>query len=675
MKTENALIRESSPYLLQHAQNPVNWMPYGEEAIKKAKSEKKMIIFSIGYAACHWCHVMEHESFEDEEVAKIMNKHFVCIKIDREERPDIDKIYMDAALIVHGNGGWPLNAFCLPDQRPFYTITYQPKDTFIQTLNSIIHTYQNDKATFENYADQIQSGLVQINDFQKEIQPNQEYYLEDLVGIVQNWKHRFDYENGGLSGAPKFPMPAIYEFLIRYFQLTNDSQIQKFMTISLNKMAQGGIFDHIGGGFARYSVDQYWFLPHFEKMLYDNAQLLGLYAKSSIIFNNQFYKKTVELIFKYVENELKNDFGLYYSSHDADSEGEEGKYYLWKIPEIQEILGTDTKLFSEIFNVTKSGNWGKHGNILHLSSTMKENTAKHSLSEEVLYQKIDDWREKLEKVRKKRIKPSLDDKSLCAWNTLLNSAFSIAYQSFREQKYYNAAKNNIDAILKHFYLDGILYRNFKNGAHKIHGFLDDYASTIQALIQFYQISFEVQYLEIAEQLTKNVIENFYDESQQLFSYKSKQTTQLIVKKFEVYDDVIPSSNSIMAHNLFTLSHLLSNSSFYDLSKNLLNIMADKLKKQPAGTSNWSKLLSFFIDDFYEICIIGENALELRTEFTGMIAENVVFAGSKQEENLEILKNRYKSGETLIYVCKNQACFPPVKTVSEAKELIEKKKTY
>jgi uncharacterized protein YyaL (SSP411 family) len=569
-KYTNNLAKETSPYLLQHAHNPVNWFPWGEKALNKAKEENKLILVSIGYAACHWCHVMEKESFEDEEVAAIMNEQFVCIKVDREERPDIDQIYMEAVQMMTGGGGWPLNCFALPDGRPVYGGTYFRKQQWVQVLYSLANMYQTDKQKMLNVAADLSKGLLEseIISVKKDAQS---YTQEDLEEIVEPWKPHFDKKDGGNNRAPKFPLPNSYEFLLNYSYYTSDKETLNHVYNTLNKMAFGGIYDQVGGGFARYSVDKYWKVPHFEKMLYDNGQLVSLYSKAYQLSKNEEYKKVVYQSLEFIERELTSSEGAFYSSLDADSEGEEGKFYVWNKKELDDLLGEDTKLYCDYYQVDSQGNWEHGKNILHRGEKEEEIAHKYNLAPHQLFDKITELNKSVLKEREKRIRPGLDDKILASWNGLMFKGYVDAYRAFNDQVFLEKALKNASFLSeKMIEKDFRVWRNYKNGKANINGFLDDYAFVIDAYIALYQATFDGKWIALAKNLTDYAIKHFYDEKSGMFFYTSNLDPKLIARKMELHDNVIPGSNSAMARNLYYLGHVFYDEKYIEMASQMLH---------------------------------------------------------------------------------------------------------
>ncbi len=656
----NSLIKETSPYLLQHAHNPVNWYAWGDEAFKKAKEEDKLVLISIGYSSCHWCHVMEHESFEDEAIAKIMNEHFVCIKVDREERSDVDQIYMSAVQLMTGSGGWPLNCFALSDGRPVYGGTYFRPQQWKQVLLGLAETYNTDKAKIENAAKELTNGIAN-NDLITVKSPLKEFKEEEVIQMVNNWKPSFDKEWGGAKRAPKFPMPTSLEFLLRYAYHSNDKAIQEHLNLTLTKIANGGIYDQIGGGFARYSVDGFWKVPHFEKMLYDNGQLISLYAKAYKYSGHKLYKEVIEETLQFIEREMTNKEGVFYSSYDADSEGVEGKYYVWKKAEIEKILGKDAIWFCDLYNIKENGNW-EGENIPWI--TNPEIIKKHELSAKDL----SSAKSKLLKERVKRIPPGLDDKILTSWNALMGIGYIDAFEALGNEKYKDIALKNghfiFNTMIKK---DGSLLRNYKNGIANISGFLDDYALTIQLFTRLYQITFNYEWLKRANDLTAFVNEHFNDSKSDMYFYTSDINSDLIARKMELSDNVIPASNSVMAHNLFNIGTLINNETYINRSKQMLFNMYESTKQDTAYYANWASLMCKFVYPNYEVVIAGEKALELKSDLELKYLPNITIAGiiEENETNCSLTENRWVNNKTLVYVCEGRVCKLPVESTKKA----------
>ncbi len=664
-KFTNQLVNESSPYLLQHAHNPVNWYPWGKEALDKAKNENKLIIVSIGYAACHWCHVMEHESFEDEEVAKFMNDNFVAIKVDREERPDIDQVYMSAVQLLTGSGGWPLNCIALPDGRPIYGGTYFPKDQWLDMLKKVLEFTKQNPDKVEQQAVSLTEG-VQASELIFHNPEEASFSLKDLDIIFDNWKRNIDFTHGGNKRAPKFPMPIGYQFLLQYHFLSQNADAIKSVITTLDKMADGGIYDQVGGGFARYSTDEYWKVPHFEKMLYDNAQLVSLYTKAFQQSKNPKYKTIVSETLAFMERELTSDEGGFYSSLDADSEGEEGKFYVWTKAELQKVLGDRAALVMDYYNVSEKGNWEHGNNILLISESDEKFAAANNISTDELFDLIKKAKQLLLTARSSRIRPGLDDKILTSWNSLMLKGYVDAYRIFDNKEYLKNALKNANFIKSNFMSkDYRLNRNYKNGKSSINGFLDDYAFTIEAFIALYEATFDEKWLKISNELCAYSIAHFYDEKSGMFYYTSDIDPELIARKMEVSDNVIPASNSQMAKNLFVLGQYFYNDDYLEKSKRMLNNVKETTIENGAYYANWSILMLWFANDPYEVAIVGKDYDIKRKEFDKHYLPNVFLSGGKNEGSLALLENKLIEGQTTIFVCQNKTCKLPVTEVNEA----------
>ena len=664
-KFTNELVHQSSPYLLQHAHNPVNWYPWGDKALQKAAAENKMLIISIGYAACHWCHVMEHESFEDEEVAKIMNENFICIKVDREERPDVDQVYMTAAQLITGRGGWPLNAIALADGRPFYAGTYFPKDNWINMLAYFVDLQQKQPEALEKSAEQVTKGIhaTETITFKNN---DKIFAADDLDKQFETWKDNIDFTRGGENRAPKFPMPSAWAYLLHYYYLSKNDEALKALTVTLDNMALGGIYDHLQGGFARYSTDANWHVPHFEKMLYDNAQLVTLYAQAYQAIKNPLYKKAVYETLDFVEQELTSPEGAFYASLDADSEGVEGKFYVWTKEEIDNVLQEDAATFSAYYNITAEGNW-EHGNSILLRNETDEAIAKQfNLTVSDLKKTIDTVKTKLMQLRNARVKPGLDDKVLSSWNALMITSYTKAYRVFKEERFLAAAITNANFLLQHtIAADGEMTRNFKNGKASINALLDDYAFTIAAFIELYQATFDEKWLTEADKLTVYTLQHFFDNESKMFFYTHNQYADLIARKMELSDNVIPSSNSEMAKNLFLLGHFLNNDEYISKAKQMLiNVEAD-VQRNIYFYANWGMLQALFTSPLYEVAIVGDDFADKRKQFDEHYLPNVILMGSNTASKLALLENKLVAGQTIIYVCRDKSCELPVVDVEEA----------
>ncbi|HRG51494.1 MAG TPA: thioredoxin domain-containing protein [Bacteroidia bacterium] len=674
-KYTNALIHETSPYLLQHAHNPVNWLPWNDATLEKAKQENKLMLISVGYSACHWCHVMEHQCFENEKVAQIMNDHFICIKVDREERPDIDQVYMMAVQLMTGKGGWPLNCFTLPDGRPVYGGTYFPKEQWINILLNLADLYANEKQKMLDYATQLTEG-VKLAELVK-INTKQETLTIDLLHkSYANWKPRFDLVEGGPDKAPKFPLPNNYLFLLRYASAVQGPQkleAWKQFHLTLTKMAHGGIYDQVGGGFSRYSVDHYWKVPHFEKMLYDNAQLVSLYSEAYQATQQPLYKQIVYETLAFVERELTSPEGCFYSALDADSEGEEGKFYIWKREELQEILKDKFDLTADYYNVNEYGLWEDEHYILLRREDDEVIANKHKITVGELNKTIRSVKEQLLSVRNKRIRPGLDDKTLTSWNALMLHAYVDAYNALNDVHFLTIAERNANFLIsKQLQKDNRLNHSYKDGKSTINAYLEDYSFCIEAFIALYEATFKEEYLKQANDWMIYCMEYFLDEKSKMFYFTSKQDPALISRKMELADNVTPASNSSMAKALFKLGHHLDQPQYIAHSQTMLNNVVPEVLGYAEGYSNWAMLLLQMVHPFYEISIVGKSVDEKRQAFNKHYLPNKIFAGSKGDSELPLLKGKHETGKTLIYICSNNTCNAPVHEVAEAIGQIEMK---
>lgn len=668
-QTPNRLSQESSPYLLQHAYNPVDWYPWGEEALQKAQAEDKPVLVSIGYASCHWCHVMEQQSFENEEVAAVMNKYFVCIKVDREERPDVDAIYMDALHAMGLQGGWPLNVFLTPDARPFYGGTYFPPQNWKQLLQSIADAWQKNRQELTHSAEQFREHL-NTSELQKYglSGSNANVTADGFSTIFRNFSKNFDPKRGGQAGAPKFPMPVNYRFLLRYYQHTKDPDALGHVILTLTEMAFGGIYDQIGGGFARYSVDENWLVPHFEKMLYDNGQLISLYSEAYQVTQQELFREVVYDTIAFVQRELTSPEGGFYSSLDADSEGEEGKFYFFSKEELQELLGDEEPLFSKYYHVTATGNWEHGQNILHRRISDEAFASANQLQPEVVQALVKGWKEKLLQAREKRSRPALDDKILTSWNALLLQGLTDAYKAFGEEKFLEMALRNARFLTENLKNGQNLFHNYKNGKATVNGFLEDYALLSSALTSLYEVTFDEQWLRQAKELTQYTLKHFYDEQEQLFFFTGTEGEQLIARKKELLDNVMPASNSVMALNLLRLGIILDKEPWQALAAQMLANVTDLLLQQPSHLANWGILYHQLLAQTAEIAIVGPEAEAIRKDLAKQFLPAAVLMGTTTESTLPLLEDRTAiDGKTTVYVCYNKTCQLPVHSADDALE--------
>lgn len=665
----NRLAQETSPYLLQHANNPVDWYPWGPEALERAKREDKPILVSIGYSACHWCHVMERESFEHKDVAAIMNEHFINIKIDREERPDIDQIYMDAVQVLTGQGGWPLNMFLTPDAKPFYGGTYFPprpvhgRPSWPQALHWVQQTFATQRDKVEEQAQKITEHIVGMDS--AIIKGPETAPTNDWVSIAKKvmgqLKPRFDLRYGGFGSAPKFPNPFNIKFLLRHHHVAGDADALQHALFTLTQMCQGGIYDQLGGGFSRYSVDEYWLAPHFEKMLYDNALLVSLLAEAYQITGNAFFKEKADETLAFIERELTHLQGGFYAALDADSEGVEGKFYTWHLGEVKEALGEDATWFAQYYNLTEVGNW-EHVNILNNTLDVAAFAAEMGWGVAEFKDKLNDAKQRLMAMRDQRIRPGLDDKVILGWNALMISAYAKAAQAFANPTYAERAQRSLDFVLANLYQDGELYHTWKNEA-KYPAFQDDYACLIEALLDVYETVFEEQYLQIAVELAEQVQQRFADAHGPLYYYTQATQKDVIVRKREVFDSVTPSGNSMMARNLFRLGLFTGQEAHTQRAEAMIKHMSAATSAYGGSCTNWASIMLEYSAPVQEVAVVGPEY----KDFSQGIAQRfnpqrIMMAAATDSPQWPLLQNRASAGQTLIYVCENYACQRPVDSV-------------
>jgi len=666
----NRLIHESSPYLRQHAHNPVDWYPWGDEAFAKAKAENKLVLVSIGYSSCHWCHVMERESFENDSIAELMNERFVCIKVDREERPDVDQVYMTAVQLMTGRGGWPLNCFTLPDARPVYGGTYFAPQQWTQVLSDLAETWRTDSARVTGYAERLhagveKSGLVTVNSAPPAFRPAQ------LARMVQAMDSTFDRTDGGMDRAPKFPMPNNWQFLLKYGTVTGDADATAQVHLTLRKMALGGICDQVGGGFARYSTDGLWKVPHFEKMLYDNAQLISLYAQAYRAAKDPLYRDVLEKALAFIDREMTGPEGACFSALDADSEGEEGKFYVWTREQLRGALGEDAAFAEKYYAIGGAAAWEHGTNILLREGDDDEQARRIGMSVEELRAKAAQVNARLLAERDKRVRPGLDDKSLTAWNALMVTAWCDAYEALGDERWLNHAKRTMRLLLNECHRnDGGLWHSFKDGKASINGYLDDHAFAIEALLALYGVTFDEGWIAEARKLADHAIAHYHDAGTGMFWYTSDADPPLIARTMEVTDNVIPASNSALCKALFTLGHLLEEQRYVDISTRQLNNMAEHLLDHPTGHSNWAQALLMRTHPWYEVAITGPMALERREEFGERYVPNGMFLGTTGTSALPLLAEKTMGASTMIFVCENKVCQLPVDNVAAAMKQME-----
>jgi uncharacterized protein YyaL (SSP411 family) len=675
----NLLKYESSPYLLQHANNPVHWQPWSEVAFEKAAAENKPVLLSIGYSSCHWCHVMEHESFENEEVATLMNNLFVNIKLDREEYPDIDHLYMDAVQAMTGSGGWPLNVFLTPDKKAFFGGTYFPplrahgRASWKEILINVSQYFSQNRDEVEQQANQLMAHLAQAASPTKLKAPplfNMDDNKPEMdQKLFEKIMANADKENGGFGNAPKFPSTFSIKFLLVYFEKYRDANALKQACLSLDKMALGGIYDHLGGGFARYSTDTYWIAPHFEKMLYDNALLIEVYSIAYSYTKNNFYKDIVVQTIQWLEREMMNSEYAFYSAQDADSEGVEGKYYTWETDELRHILQDDFEFASQYFQIKHEGNW-EHTNILYTTETCAFN---QNVDSKNRVQKI---KEKLFERRSLRIKPLTDDKILLGWNALMNQALSLASLIFDNPHYLFLAEKNMEFIWSHMKSDDyFLFHTSKNHHSKIPAYLDDLAYTASALLQLNTASADSHYLHLTKEVLVYIENHFFDERDVLFNFANNKFPNVSVPKKETYDGALPSSNAVLCKVYHQMGYLYNQSRWTEYSQTMLNAVLPQLINYPGSFGVWA--LSFLNRGAFEqqIVLVGPDAKQfIEKLYNKRYLSNVLFAVScKKDDSIGELQGKYDEQGTRIFVCQNNACLSPFTSIEDAMAVIFKEK--
>ena len=675
MEHSNRLQYESSPYLLQHAHNPVDWYPWGEEALQKAKKENKPILISIGYSACHWCHVMERESFEDPVVADIMNEHFVNIKIDREERPDLDHIYMDAVQVMTGSGGWPLNVFLTPDAKPFYGGTYFPprkafnRASWTDTLQGVINAFSERQNEVVAQAEGLTAHLLKSNVFgEAGNETGKAFTKENAELIFQNLMKSADKKEGGFGTAPKFPQTFSIQYLLRYFHFYRSQEALQQACLSLDKMIDGGIYDQVGGGFARYSTDNEWLVPHFEKMLYDNALIVTVLAEAYQLTHHARYADAIDQTIAFIEREMMSPEGGFYSALDADSEGEEGRYYVWTKKEVEALLEDDAELFCKFYDITEKGNWeGK--NILHIPASQQPLA---ETDESGLRHRFENARQKLLTGRAKRIRPLLDDKILLNWNALMNSACCKAYIATGNDHYRQLAVRNMNFLLGSFSTNGeVFFHTCKDGKARFTAFLDDYTFLVQALIGLQEITGDGGYLLRAKKLTEYVLNGFADTASPFFFFTDAQQTDVIVRKKEIYDSAIPSGNSVMAGNLLYLARVFDIKEWAEKAEAMHLSLSALVIRYPMSFGNWANYLLLLVNGMKEIVITGQKINEILFEILHIFMPTRVFQSSSvPNEIFPLLRGKQYFESVLIYECENYVCNLPLTSLSSFTQRFE-----
>jgi len=667
-KHTNKLINESSPYLLQHAHNPVDWYPWGEEAFARARDEDKPVIVSIGYSACHWCHVMEHESFEDEETAALMNEHFVNIKVDMEERPDVDKIYMNYVQLTTGSGGWPLNVFLTPDKRPFFGGTYFPPEnrynmpSFKRVLASIADVWATKRDELLFSANEVIGEMRRLSIAEMS---GEGLSTAQLDSAFQHFVRYFDAGNGGFGGAPKFPPAMSLEFLLRYYKRTGNENALEMVRHTCLKMAHGGIYDQLGGGFHRYAVDSVWLVPHFEKMLYDNAQLAVVYLHLFQITKDAFYQRIAVEILDYVKREMTGPDGGFYSTQDADSEGEEGKFFVWTPAEVEALLGPDdARIFCFYYDVSEEGNF-EHRNILNVRHTLAEAVDALGVDSERLTAALERGREILFREREMRIKPFRDEKVLTAWNGLMVSAFAEAAAILGRDDYLEIARRNADFLLSNLVSDGKLLRTWKDGRAKLDAYLEDYANLACGLIDLFQVTGEPSYLAEARRFADHLITSFWDEADGGFYFTAHDHEELIVRTKDYFDNATPSGNSAAADALLRLAAFTGDDRYERFAVTVLRLVSSQFKRYPSGFGRTLAALEFHLGRRREIVLAGESADLRAAVWREYLPIKIVVPIEGEDLQLPLTVGKSAiDGKPAAYVCENFACRRPVTTAGE-----------
>jgi len=681
-KHTNRLIHETSPYLRQHAHNPVDWYAWGEEAFEKAQAENKPILLSVGYSACHWCHVMERECFENESIAGLMNKLFVNIKVDREERPDLDELYMSAVQMLTGRGGWPMTLFLTPDRKPFYGGTYFPPEDrggmpgFPRVLMGVNQAFRERPVEVEKSVTQILHGLQRMSE---STETDKSFSTTIIADSAAKVAQAYDADNGGLGQAPKFPNAGVYELFLRHYHHSKSERYLEMVTHTLTKMACGGIYDHLGGGFHRYSVDARWLVPHFEKMLYDNAQLLRVYSHAYKITGDPLFKLVVEETVSYLLREMLHSEGGFYSTQDADSEGEEGKFFVWSEAEVMAILGEDDgATFCRIYDVSEAGNFEER-NILHPILTVDQ-ASKYFCRESIEIERMNATaKQKLFVAREKRVRPFRDEKIITAWNGLMLSGLAEAIKVSAKASYVNAANRTIDFIFSKLFRDGLLLHSYKDGQARLLGFLDDYAYTAVGLLDSYEALMDRSALTRAIELAETMLGEFWDPQGGGFFYSGNLHEQLISRTKPVFDASMPSGNAMAAQLLLRLHHITGDDRYYEYAEKVLLSYYELMESQPFGFAHLLCALDCYLEKPKELVVVGERGdprvEQLLARIHAVYQPNLVMQLVSPSEPLEklspVLQGKSQiGGQPTVYVCHNFTCSPPVTSWDDLKRLIE-----
>lgn len=686
----NRLIHETSPYLLQHAHNPVDWFPWGPEAFAKARAENKPVLLSIGYSACHWCHVMERESFEDERIAALMNRHFVNIKVDREERPDLDHLYQNVVQMLSGQGGWPLTVFLTPEQEPFYGGTYFPPDDrygrpgFPRVLTAVAEAYHQRPSEVAKSVQQIRDGLQKLSTFEEV--PGGTLTADLLTNAARALAHNFDMVHGGFGTQPKFPNPSNLECFLRYWHASGNENFLHMVQLALRKMASGGIYDHLGGGFHRYAVDERWLVPHFEKMLYDNAQLLPLYLTMYQITGDALYAQVARETLAYLKREMLSPEGGFYATQDADSEGEEGKFFVWTKAEVDALLGEASRLFCRYYDITAAGNWEHGNNILHLTVSLEQLAKMFNQPLDEVAASIASSKAILFAAREQRVKPFRDEKILTAWNALMLSGLVQAYTVLGDPEALQAVRDTIAFLQMHMLRDGRLLSVYKDGQAKFNGYLDDYAFLVGALLDAFEATAEPNYFALAQQLTATMLEEFWDEAQGGFFFTGKSHERLIERTKSAYDQAIPSGTAVATRDLLRLYHYTGQEVYLQRAERVLRIFRRHMEQQPFGFGSLLTALDWYLRKPQEIVLIGtpgapDTRALLQAIHHQYLPNKTLLQIDPQHlatalEAFPLLRDMLAGktqvdGKATVYVCHNFTCSLPVTTPEALTALLER----
>ena len=660
---QNNLSLESSAYLLQHAKNPINWQRWDKKLYNTNNTDNKLLVVSIGYSSCHWCHVMEKETFEDSGVASFMNEKFISIKVDREENPEIDNIYMTATQMMTGRGGWPLNVVCLPDGRPVYGGTYHTKEQWLEVLGKIQKVYDNDKKQLYGIAEKVEKGIQEVNRFEY-TEEEADFKPQLLQNEMKIWTSQWDMINGGEKQNQKFITPTKFNYIQQYQHLNEDPKIKAYFKNTLENIANSGIVDHLEGGFYRYTVDPEWKIPHFEKMLYDNAQLLSLYANAYKEFKSPLFKSTVYKTFDFLQKRMENIEGGYFSAIDADNEQGEGRYYMFNIDEIKKAAGQDLSMILDYYQIELDK--PIENSFYHLRKTNDFNIflKKYSITNDQLVEKQQKWESQFEELKEKREFPLTDKKIITSWNAQMVSGLLNSFEAFGDKQFLNQAHRTFTFLRENLISGAELMHTFQANKAKMEANLEDYAFMIRAALGLYQNTGNVDYLEQADELTENAIKNFETTKNPFFTYTKNPV--MFSEIISVNDNVIPSANAIMAENLWTLGHLLEKKEYSAKAKKMLDVMTSYFNEgRGSDYSQWAQLITKEAFSYKEVVIVGPEAQNVNQEIQQNYLPNVLFQISNKPRELPLLKDRFFKKETLIYVCEDKVCLRPSETVVDA----------